>query len=366
MKRLAVITILVLSAAMLVLVVMMIAARHASAAEPAAIAPAMDGPLHFKGEVHLANIKQLTFGGENAEGYFSADGKKIIFQSTRPPYQCDQIFMMNSDGSDVHLISTGKGRTTCSFIAPDNSQIIYSSTHLKGEGCPPVPPHGPRYIWPVYDYDIFAAKLDGSDPHPLTHNAGYNAESVYSPKGDKILFTSDREGDLELYTMNPDGSDQKRLTHMPGYDGGGWFTFDGKQIVFRGEHPTDSASMAEYKDLLINKREVEPRFMELYIMNADGSDVRQLTHGGRVNFAPFPHPSGKAIVFCSNYELTGRGEYALYLYHLADNRIERVTFSGGFDGFPMFSYDGKKIVFASNRNGSQPHETNLFIADWVE
>jgi len=360
MKKLLGATVIVLLAILAVLVVFLARKKEEAMDQSTA-----ESALHYDGETRLSNIKQLTFAGENAEGYFSSDASMLCFQSTRDTFQCDQIYTMNADGSDVRLISTGKGRATCSFIAPDNSQIIYASTQHIDSTCPPRPKMGKRYVWPLYSYDIFACDLDGSNLHQLTDNETYyDAEAVYSAQGDKIVFTSDRDGDLELYSMKPDGSDVTRLTFTTGYDGGAWYTFDGQQIVFRGIHLEDSAAIAEYRALLLDKRQVAPEGTQLYIMNADGSNMRQLTDDGFSNFAPYPHPNGKYIIYCSNRGGKDRRTFALFLYHLDDGSIEQVTFSGEFDGFPMFSYDGTKLLFASNRNNAKPRETNLFIADW--
>jgi len=323
-------------------------------------------PLRFPGERHLRNIHQLTFGGENAEAYFSADGKKLIFQSTRDTFDCDQIFTMNINGSDVRLVSTGKGVTTCSFFAPDGQRIIYSSTHLGGAECPPKPSYEQGYVWPLYpDYDIFSAKPDGSDLVRLTDTPGYDAEAVYSPDGRLILFTSVRDGDLELYVMDPDGKNVRRLTHDIGYDGGAFFSPDGSRIVYRAHHPREPEEIADYQGLL-NNNQVRPTHMEIFIMDADGSNRRQVTRNGAANFCPYFHPNGRQIIFASNMDDPQGHNFELYLINDDGTGLERVTYNDTFDAFPMFSHDATMLVFASNRNNQAPNETNVFIADWVE
>jgi Tol biopolymer transport system component len=320
--------------------------------------------LELPQEKHLKNMRQLTFGRENAEAYFSSDGKQLIFQSTRDALECDQIFTMNSDGSNVKLVSTGKGRCTCGYFFPDGRRIIFSSTHLAGPECPPKPSFTRGYVWAVYkSYDIFSAKPDGSDLKRLTKTDGYDAEATISPDGKKIVFTSTRDGDLELYTMNLDGSGVKRLTHEVGYDGGAFFSPDSKKIVYRAHHPTDPKEIAEYKELL-GQGLIRPTKLEIFVMNADGSDKKQITHNGAANFAPYFHPDGQRIIFASNMDDPKGRNFDIYLINLDGSGLERITYSEVFDGFPMFSPDGKKLVFASNRHGSQPGETNVFIADW--
>ncbi len=327
-------------------------------------------------EKHFKNIQQLTFHGENAEAYFSGDGKELIYQSrhSQPPEggklpepRCDQIFRMRIDGAGVKMVSTGKGRTTCSYFFPDGARIIYASTHLAGEECPPVPQVlGRRYVWPIYkSYDIFSAKPDGSDLARLTSTVGYDAEATLSPDGQKIIFTSVRDGDLELYTMNPDGSDQKRLTHAPGYDGGAFFSPDSKTICFRASRPKDEEELKRYRELL-EQGLVEPGSLEIYIARADGSGIRQVTRNGAANFCPFFHPSGKKIIYASN-RLDPRGRnFDLFLIDLDGQNEERLTYHEAFDGFPMFSPDGKKLVWCANRYGAYQGDTNVFMADWVE
>jgi TolB protein len=315
-------------------------------------------------EKHLKNVKMLTNGGENAEAYFSSKGDMLIYQTSHPPYECDQIFLMNSDGSDKHLVSTGKGRTTCSFIAPDYQRIIYASTHATDTLCPPKPDFSKGYVWALFDYEIYSAKPDGSDLKNITNSLGYDAEAVYSPDGSKIVFTSKRSGDLEIYTMNPDGSDVKQLTHELGYDGGPFFSHDGKQIVYRASRPKTAKDSADYVDLL-KQNLVRPSELEIYIMNADGTNKRQITHLGRASFAPFLHPDGKRLAFCTNYGGSVR-EFNIYLINVDGTGLERVTYNPTFDGFPMWSNDGKRFVFCSNRDDAKPGETNVFIADWVD
>jgi TolB protein len=317
-------------------------------------------------EKHLHNIHQLTFGGQNAEAYFSADGKKLIFQSTRDNVKCDQIFVMNIDGSDPHMISTGKGRTTCSFFYPDGRKILYSSTHLGGADCPPKPDYSRGYVWGIYpSYDIFTANPDGSDLRQLTTTPGYDAEATISTDGKKIVFTSIRGGDLDIYTMDADGSNVKQLTHELGYDGGPTFSPDGQLIVYRAHHPKNEQEIADYKDLL-KQALIRPTYLEIWLMKADGSDKRQITDLGAASFAPAFYPDGKHIIFSSNVGSTGgMGNFELYGVDLDGKNLERITYTDGFDGFPMFSPDGKKLVWVSGRNGKVPHETNIFIADWV-
>ncbi len=324
-----------------------------------------DDPLRDPREVRLRNIKQLTFGGQNAEAYFSFDGKRLIFQSTRPPYSCDQIFIMNADGSDPRLISTGKGKTTCGYFYPDGKHVLYSSTHLAGPECPPRPDYSKGYVWGAYpSFQMFYATDQGEIVKPLTTGPGYNAEATLSYDGEKIVFTSARDGDLDIYTMNPDGSGVKRLTHEVGYDGGPFFSPDGHWIVYRARHPTSPNEVTRYKSLLAEGL-VEPMQMDLYVMRADGSERTQITRLGGASFAPSFFPDSRRIIFASNYENPGTSQFELYAVDRDGGHLERITQVGGFQAFPMFSPDGKKLVFASNRNAPQPHEINIFIADWV-
>ena len=318
-------------------------------------------------ERHLRNVRQLTFGGENAEAYFNSDGTRLIFQSRHGDLKCDQIFIMNTDGSDLHMVSTGRGRTTCAYFFPDGKHILYSSTHAAAPECPPPPDWSKGYRWAIYPtYEIYVANPDGSDLHALTHNQGYNAESTISPDGRQIAFTSTRNGDLDIYVMNSDGSHVRQLTHELGYDGGPFWSRDGKWIVYRAYHPETQEEIAEYTDLL-KQNLIRPTRLDLWVMRADGSHKRQITHNTAANFAPYFFPDGKRIIFSSNFaDPKGMGNFELYAVNIDGSNLERITYSPAFDGFPMFSPDGKKLVFASNRNASRPHETNIFIADWVE
>jgi len=324
-------------------------------------------PAHPR-ETHLRNIRQLTFGGENAEAYFSFDGRQIIFQSTRPPYTCDQIFTMNLDGSSVRMVSTGLGRTTCGYFTPDGRRIIYSSTHLGSPACPPVPDRSAGYVWPLYrTFDIFSARPDGTDLRRLTSADGYDAENTISPDGRKIVFTSTRDGDLELYDMNVDGTGQRRLTRALGYDGGAFHSHDSQWIVWRAGRPTAPADVARYKELLA-KDLVMPSRLEIMIMRADGTDQRQLTRNGAANFAPFFHPNGRQIIFASNVNNPDprSPNFDLFLINRDGTGLQQVTFDEGFDGFPMFTSDGRKLIWATNRLAKTPGETNVFVADWVD
>ncbi len=316
-------------------------------------------------EKHLRNMKQLTFGGENAEAYFSSDGKELIFQSTRDGHECDQIYTMNIDGSDVKLVSTGEGRTTCSYFFPGDKRILYSSTHLGAKQCPPRPDFSQGYVWAVYDtFDIFTAKPDGSDLKQLTNAPGYDAETTISRDG-KLVFTSKRDGDLDIYTMDRDGKNVKRLTNELGYDGGPFWSYDGKQIVYRAYHPQTEKEKADYIALL-KQNLIRPTVLEIWVMNADGSNKRQVTHLNKASFAPYFFPDGKRIIFASNVADPKGRDFDLYMIKTDGTGMERITYNDTFDGFPMFSPDGKKLVFASNRHGAKQGETNIFIADWVE
>ncbi|HVP06667.1 MAG TPA: hypothetical protein VMS71_02415 [Candidatus Acidoferrum sp.] len=320
--------------------------------------------LAFPGEKHLANIRQLTFGGSNAEAYFSHDGSELIFQSARDGRHCDAIYRMNADGSNVRMVSTGKGTTTCSFISPDGKNIIYASTHLVDDSCPPRPDMSHGYVWALYKgFDIFKADPDGSHLVQLTNTPGYDAECVYSPDGKHILFTSVRSGDLELYMMDPDGKNVEQLTHEPGYDGGGFFSADNQWIVWRAGRPKGK-DLDEYRELLAQGL-IKPMHLEIYIMNLKDRKPIQLTDNGAANFAPYFHPDGKHIIFCSNVNDPNGMKFDLYMIDIATKKIEQVTFGDRFDGFPMFTLDGKKLVFVSSRNGHAPHESNVFICDWV-
>jgi TolB protein len=329
--------------------------------------------LIFPEEKHFKSMRQVTFGGDNAEAYWSFDDKQLLFQSNFKDWDlgCDQIFLMNAsqtfEDSKPTMISTGKGRTTCAYFLPDNQHFLYGSTHLVDDNCPDVPlRENGKYVWPVYDsFDIFIADLEGNITAQLTNEPGYDAEATISPKGDKIVFTSMRSGDLELYTMNLDGSDVKQITDELGYDGGAFFSPDGTQLIFRSSRPKTEAEIKEYKDLLARGL-VQPTEMELYLCNADGSDLRQLTNLGNANWSPFFHPSGKKILFSSNYEAERGFPFNLYLIDLDGKNLERVTHGETFDAFPVFSNDGKYLAFSSNRNNGGNRDTNLFIAEWQD
>ena len=331
--------------------------------------------LIYEQEKHFKNMKQLTFGGENAEAYWSFDDSKLIFQATNEKWgqSCDQIYIIDTNNYSLdslvpQMVSLGLGRTTCSYFMPGDSTIIYASTHLEDAKCPHVPDRrvDGKYVWPIYDsYDIFIADLDGNIIKQLTNYDGYDAEATVSPKGDKIVFTSIRSGDLELYTCNIDGSDLKQVTNQLGYDGGAFFSHDGKKLVFRSSRPKTEDEIKQYKELLL-KGLVMPTNMEIYVCNVDGSDLKQVTDLGNANWSPFFHPSNEKIIFCSNHESLLGFPFNLYMIDIDGNNLEQITYGKKFTSFPVFSNDGKKIVFSSNRNNGGTRETNVFIADWIE
>lgn len=316
-------------------------------------------------EPHLGELTMLTDGGENAEAYFSFDGKSLSLQSTHGDWGCDQIFTMPIGGGDMQLVSTGKGRTTCAYWMPDGKSVVYSSTHHHEEACPPTPDMSRGYVWALYPtFDIFVVDTQNGDHVQLTEEWGYDAEATVSPQGDRIVFTSDRSGDLEIYTMDLDGGNVVQLTDEVGYDGGPFFSPDGTKIVYRAHHPTEEAAVADYKALLAEHM-IRPSQLEIYVMDADGNNKQQVTDLGAATFAPFFHPGGEKIIFSSNYPGKGR-EFDLWLVNLDGTGLEQVTHTEGFDGFPMWGPDGKTFVFASNRHNSQRGETNVFITEWKD
>ncbi len=318
------------------------------------------------GEKRLKNIRMLTEVGENAEAYFSFDGTKIIFQATVDEFKCDQIFTMNLDGSDKKLVSTRKGRTTCAYFYPDGKKILYSSTHHFDENCPKPPDRSKGYVWKLYDeFDIFMADADGSNLVQLTNSGKYDAEATISPKGDKIVFTSTRDGDPELYLMNLDGSEQTRLTYEKGYDGGAFFSADGNKIVFRASRPQTEQELEDYNEL-VNEGLVRPTKLEIFVIDSDGKNMRQVTNLNSASFAPFFHPDGKRIIFSSNYGSKDKREFNLFIINIDGTGLEQITFNPTFDGFPMFSPDGKYLIFCSNRFNKNPNDTNIFIAEWID
>lgn len=332
--------------------------------------------LHYPDETHFKNIRQLTFGGDNAEAYWSYDGKYIVFQRTNPKdgVNCDQIYIgkvpQHADEKfEYTLVSTGKGRTTCPFFTNDGKHIIYASTHLSVDSCPPVPDrkkYGNKYIWPLYDsYDIFMADLNGKIVKQLTNAKGYDAEATLSPDGNSMIYTSDKDGDIELYIMNLKTGKEKRITNTLGYDGGAWFSPDGKKIIWRASRPQTEEEVKEYKSLLAENL-VAPTQMEVWVANADGSNARQITRYGQANWAPAFMPDSKRIIFASNHEYKRGFPFNLYTINEDGANLQKISRDKGFDAFPMFSPDGKKIIFCSNRNNGGTRDTNIFVADWVE
>ncbi|MBA3828469.1 MAG: PD40 domain-containing protein [Taibaiella sp.] len=331
--------------------------------------------LAYADEVHFKNMRQLTTGGDNAEAYFGFDNEHITFQRTNPKEHllCDQIFYgaipkKSAAPFTYKMVSTGKGRTTCAYLMPDKKHFLYASTYKGSEYCPPMPDRAAikKYVWPIYDsYDIYIATLDGKIVKELTNTPGYDAEATISPKKDKIVFTSMRNGDLDIYTMNLDGTNVKQITNTLGYDGGACFSPDGKKIVWRASRPTTPEDIKEYKALMAQGL-VMPIKMEVFIANADGSDVHQVTNLGKANWAPAFTPDGKRIVFASDYEYERGFPFNLYLINTDGTGLQRISHDGSFDAFPMFSPDGKKFIFSSNRNNGGGHDTNVFVCDWVE
>ncbi len=329
----------------------------------------------FEGENHFKNMRQLTFGGDNAECYYGFDSKHVVFQQTNKKngIECDQIFYgkvptKKKQNFNYKLVSTGQGRTTCSYLMPDGKHLVYASTHLGDKACPPVPSREvwKKYVWAIYkDFDIFMATTNGKIVEQLTNTPGYDAEAVVSPDGKKILFCSTRNGDLDLYTMDLDGNNVKQITNILGYDGGAWFSPDSKKIVWRASRPKTDAEILEYKTLL-DTGIVMPTNMEVFIANADGSNAKQITNLGQANWAPNFTPSGNKIIFASNHEHKRGYPFNLYLINLDGTGLEKISRDGGFDAFPAFSPNGKKFIFSSNRNNKGTRDTNVFVCDWVE
>jgi len=372
---------IVLAAASLALAIALSITHMNAVAAPVGVTS--KASLVYPGEKHLRNIQQITFGGQNAEAYFSADDKYLSFQHmgqfydpktgapVGPNVPCDQIYTVTlgpkHTAASPRMISNGKGRTTCSYFFPGNARILYSSTFAASDACPPPPDYSQGYVWPINNtMTIYTANPDGSGLRPLSKAAGYNAESTISRDGKHIVFTSTRNGDLDIYTMDADGSNVKQLTHELGYDGGPFWSYDGKKIVYRSQQPKTPEEIKKYKELYAQGL-VQPLHLELWTMNADGSGKRQITRNGAANFGPYWLPDGKRIIFASNMEdQKAETGFDLYLVNEDGTGLERVTYYPDFDAFPMFSSDGKHLVWASNRNGKAPHETNIFIADWVE
>jgi len=341
----------------------------------AAVSAPVGDTVQYPDEQHFKNVQQLTFGGDNAEAYFSFDGKWLIFQKTNPKegIACDQMYIGKvpalGEKFEYKLVSTGKGRTTCGFFTKDGKHIIYASTHLGGDACPPVPDrskYGNKYIWPLYSsYEIFMADLNGKIVKQLTNSPGYDAEGTLSPDGKKMVYTSTKDGDIDLYIMDLKSGKEKRVTNLMGYDGGAWFSPDGKKLIWRSSRPKTEAEIKEYKELLAEGL-VAPTNMEVWVANADGSNARQVSSFGQANWAPAYMHDSKRIIFASNHEYKRGFPFNLYTMNEDGTNLTKISRDKGFDAFPMFSPNGKKIVFCSNRNNGGTRDTNVFIADWVE
>ncbi len=335
--------------------------------------------LRFAGESHLRNIKQLTFGGNNAEAYWSFDGTKLIFQSDWDKINsqgCDQIFIMNADGSPLksgeqyRLVSTGKGRTTCSYFLKGDKKVVYASTHEADEKCPETEMFvNGKYVWPIYStYNIYEANADGTNPKKIISTEYYDAEATVSPDGKYIVFTSTRSGDLELWRYEVATGNLLQLTDKLGYDGGAFFSHDSKKIVWRASRPVGEAA-AQYKELLAQGL-VEPTALNIFVADIEGNNVKQITNLPGANWAPYFHPSDKKILFCSNHHSLKEGGrlFDIFMIDINGENLQQITHSGTFDAFPMFSPDGKKLAFASNRqaDGKPTRATNIFVADWID
>ena len=342
-------------------------APAASSQHPGGPPPAGPAVIHPE-ETHFRNLRQITFGGQNAEGYWGPDGKQIVYQRMNESegVMCDQQYVVDLVTGKSRVVSSGKGRVTCGYLYDGGKRVLYASTHLADPACPPPADQSKGYVWPMFaSYDIVSHALDGSGFRRLTETPGYDAEATLSPDGKTIVFTSARDGDLEIHTMATDGSSVRRLTHEPGYDGGPFFSHDGKRIVYRRDSYPDEAGLSRYRELLAQHL-YQPRGLEIWVMDADGRNKRQVTKLGAASFAPYFHPDDRRILFSSNHPNPRGRNFDLWTIRDDGTGLERVTSEPTFDGFPMFSPDGKKLVFASNRGGKVPGETNLFVVDWVE
>jgi Tol biopolymer transport system component len=338
----------------------------APGAAPSTAAPAAHqvSPIELPAETHLRNVRKLTSGGENAEAYWSSDGKRLSFQRRSGDRACDEIVVMDSDGSNVESVAS-QGAHTCSYFLAGDERIVFSSTMSVGPDCPPPPDRSKGYVWAIHDsYDIYSARVDGGDVRRLTATPGYDAEATVARDG-RIVFTSVRDGDLDIYVMNEDGGEITRLTDTMGYDGGAFFSPDGTKIIYRARHVTEAAEAAEYALLLVQGL-VRPSRLEIWVMDADGSNQRQITSLGHAAFAPSFLADGERVIFSSNHEDPKGRNFDLYLVRLDGSGLERVTFNDTFDGFPLLSPDGTRLAFCSNRGNAIDGETNVFVADWID
>ncbi|MBL8920147.1 MAG: M20/M25/M40 family metallo-hydrolase [Myxococcaceae bacterium] len=336
--------------------------------------PAPQPPVLLAEETHLSNLRQLTFEGENAEAYWRFDGQGLSLQARGVNEGCDRIqsMLLGPDGPKVTQVSSGNGATTCAHWFPDNTEVLFASTHLGGAACPPKPDMRLGYVWALYDsYDIFKTKV-GAGPVKdeqlvrLTDAKGYDAEGTVCGKDGSIVFTSVRDGDLELYRMDADGKNVKRLTFTPGYDGGAFFNKDCTKLVWRASRPRPGKELDDYTALLAQGL-VRPSKLELYVANADGSEARQVTYLNSASFAPFWFPDRERILFSTNYGDPKGREFDIWAINADGTDLERITHTKGFDGFPMFSPDGKTLAFSSNRMTAEgKNDTNLFLATWVD
>ncbi len=321
-------------------------------------------PLAGQTSPHLSNVRQLTFGGQNAEAYWSPDGGRLIFQSTREGNACDQIYLMNADGSGIERVSTGKGATTCGYFLPEGKGIIYASTHAGQAECPPRPDRSQGYVWAVHEtYELYVADGEGNNPRKLTETLGYDAEATVNWKTGKVIYTSKASGDLDLWSMDLDGANKRRLTKTLGYDGGAFFSPAGDKIVWRAHHPTEAQQIERYRELLARNL-TAPMKMELFVANSDGSNARRITNFGCASFAPQFTPDGRRIIFSSNKNRCDSREFELFLIDLDGNNLEQITDLGGFTSFAEFSPDRGKLVFTSSHNAKSRYEFNIFVADW--
>jgi Tol biopolymer transport system component len=270
------------------------------------------------------------------------------------------------------MVSPDKGANTCSYFLPGGEKIVYSSTSALPGDCPErIKIPGQNYVWPLWPYDIYIADSDGKNAKALTDNPEYDAEPVVNAAGTRIVFGSKRGGDFDVYTMNMDGSDVKRLTTEYGYDGGPWWSPDGSMIAWRAYYPSTEAEKASWKDSM-DKNYIVPVPLDLWVMKSDGTEKRRIVSNGAVNWAPSWHPDGKRLVFSSNMDDWKESQkrfghnFELYMVDIDGKNLKRLTYNDNFDSFPMFSPDGRKLVFGSNRTKERPRQTDIFLADWAE